>query len=148
LLVSGAALAAAEPGAAQQVREIGVQAIGTFSEPGLAVAGIYGGLRTPGRTRLSGSLGVGLSGDDLSWRGEVLGHFLLSPEERRKNGFYLAGGLAAVGGRVSRGYLVFAVGLEERPRAASGWAAEVGMGGGVRLALGYRWRRFPAIERE
>jgi hypothetical protein len=145
LLAAGAALTLATPGAAQQIREIGIQAIGTFSDPPLAVAGAYGALRSGGRTRLSASLGAGISDGDLAWRGELLAHFLLSPEERRKAGFYFAGGIAGVEGPVSRGYLVLALGVEGRPRRHSGWAVEAGLGGGFRLALGYRWRRFPAL---
>lgn len=138
----GAALTLPSPGAAQQAREIGLQAIATSSDPALAVAGAYGALRTAGRTRLSLSLGAGLSDGDLAWRGEVLGHFLLSPEQRHKAGFYFAGGIAAVEGPVSRGYLVLTVGVEERPRGGSGWAVEAGVGGGVRATVGYRWRHF------
>jgi hypothetical protein len=143
LLIVGATLTSTEQGTAQQVRELGIQAVGTFSDPGLAVAGGYGALRTSGRTRISATLGVGVSGGDLAWRGEVLGHFLLSPEERRKLGFYLAGGVAGVEGPVERGYLVLTLGVEERPGAGSGWALEAGVGGGVRVSLAYRWRRFP-----
>jgi hypothetical protein len=75
-------------------------------------------------------------------RGELLGHFHLAPEERRKPGFYLAGGIAGVVGAVRRGYLVLTAGLESDPAGGSGWAIEAGIGGGVRLGLGYRWRRF------
>jgi hypothetical protein len=142
LLALGAALTAAESGAAQGIREIGVVAMATSSDPALAVAGAYAAFRTSGRARLSASLGAGISDGELAWRGELLGHFLLSPEERRKAGFYFAGGVAAVEGPVSRGYLVLTLGVEERPRAGSGWAVEGGFGGGFRLALGYRWRHF------
>jgi hypothetical protein len=133
------------PGAAQ-IREIGLQAIGTASDPGLAVAGIYGALRTSGRTRVSASFGAGVAGSELAWRGELLAHFLLSPEERRRAGAYVAGGIAAVEGAVSRGYLVLTIGVEGRPRSRSGWALEAGIGGGVRIGLGYRWRWFPGIQ--
>jgi hypothetical protein len=143
-LVTIVAISSAEPGAAQQIREIGLQATATASHPALAVAGGYGGLRTSGRARLSASLGAGLSDGDMVWRGELLGHFLLSPEQRRKAGFYFAGGVAVVEGPLNRGYLVLTVGLEERPRAGSGWAVEAGVGGGFRVAVGYRWRRFRA----
>lgn len=142
LLIAGATLVSAEYGWAQQIGELGIQAIGTLSDPALAVGGGYAALRTSGRTRVSASVGAGISGDELAWRGELLAHFLLSPEERRKPGFYVAGGIAGVEGVSDRGYLVVTLGLEQRPRADSGWAAEVGIGGGFRLALAYRWRRF------
>jgi hypothetical protein len=144
LLVVAGALPTA--GAAQQIREIGIEAIGTASDPALGVAGVYGGLRTSGRTRLSVSLGAGSSGGDWAWRGELLAHFLLSPEERRRVGAYIAGGVAVVEGAVSRGYLVLTLGIEQRPRSRSGWAVEVGIGGGARVGLGYRWRWFPGIQ--
>jgi hypothetical protein len=133
-------VAAASPAVAQLGREAGLQAIAAASDPGIVVAGGYGALRTSARTRVSASLGAGVSDGELAARGEVLGHFLLSPGQPRGAGFYLAGGVAVVEGPVSRGYLVLTVGLEERPAARSGWSAELGVGGGVRVALGYRWR--------
>ncbi len=141
LRVLGMALGLVQTVSAQQVREVGVQAIGTFSDPGLAVLGGYGALRASTRTRISVALTGGVAGGDWVGRGELLGHFLLAPE-RRKPGFYLAAGIAGVVGAVRRGYLVLTAGLESDPAGGSGWAVEAGIGGGVRLSLGYRWRRF------
>jgi hypothetical protein len=145
LSLAGATLAWAHTTSAQVIQELGVQAMGTFSDPGLVVAGGYGALRTTGRTRLSLGLSAGVSDGELAVRGELLGHFLLSPEEHRKAGFYVAGGIAGVEGTVGRGYLVLTLGLEQAPGRRSGWALELGAGGGVRVAAGYRWRRFPGI---
>lgn len=142
LLVVAGALSAVHSIAAQQARELGIQAIATASEPALGVAGGYAGLRISARTRLSAFVGAGLMNRELAWRGEALGQFLLSPSKRQGPGFYLAGGLAAVEGPIARGYLVLALGLEDRPGAGSGWAVEVGVGGGARLSLAYRWRQF------
>jgi hypothetical protein len=124
-----------------QGREIGVQAIGTTSDPALGVGALYGGIRTSNRTRLSATVGAGLSSGEAAYRGEIMGQFLLSPNKRVGSGLYLGGGVAAVGGPVERGYLVLYIGMEGRPGGTTGWAAEVGIGGGLRLALGYRWRR-------
>jgi len=142
LLVWGILLGPVQPLRAQG-RELGIQAVGTASDPALAVAGVYGALRISGRTRLSAGLGAGTSDGSAAGRGELLAHFLLSPEELRRPGFYLAGGIAGVAGTVDRGFLVLTAGLEARPRSRSGWAVELGVGGGARLALGYRWRWFP-----
>ncbi len=131
------------PLAAQQGRELGVQVVATASDPALAVGGVYGGIRTSARTRLTAMAGAGVSSGELAFRGELLGHFLLSPSQRNGPGFYFAGGVAAVEGPVDRGYLVLTVGLEDRPAAGSGWGVEVGVGGGVRVMLGYRWRWLP-----
>jgi hypothetical protein len=145
LVLVGAALGWGQAGNAQQVKELGLQLTGAFSSPAVAVAGVYGALRTAGRTRFSLSLAAGGWGGEPVVRGELLAHFLLSPEERRKPGFYLAGGIAGLEGAASRGYLVLTAGLEQRPRGRSGWAIEAGAGGGVRVSLGYRWRWFSGL---
>jgi hypothetical protein len=129
-----------------QTRELGVAAIGTLSEPALVVAGGYAALRTSARTRITGTVGAGVSQDHLAWRGELVGHFLFSPESRRTPGFYAGGGVALVEGPFRRGYLVVTLGLEASPSRSSGWALEAGVGGGFRLAVGYRWRWFPGIQ--
>jgi hypothetical protein len=137
------ALVVAAPAGAQQVRELGVQAIGTLSDPALAAGGVYAAWRPAKRARMSASLGVGGWGGDTAWRGELLGHFLLAPTRRDGVGVYLAGGLAAVGGPEERGYLVLTMGIEGSPGAPAGWFTEAGIGGGARLAAGFRWRWFP-----
>jgi hypothetical protein len=130
----------ATPLLAQQGREIGLQAIATASDPAAGVLGGYGAERLSNRSRVSGFLGAGVSGDRVAWRGEILAHFLLNPEKQRGTGFYLAGGVAAARRSTTMGYLVLTVGLEARPRAASGWVLEAGLGGGARFGVGYRWR--------
>jgi hypothetical protein len=135
--------AAAAPAGAQQVRELGIQAIGTLADPALGVGGAYAAWRPAKRARLSASLGIGGSGGEVAWRGELLGHFMLAPTRRAGSAVYLAGGVAAVSGRTDQGYLVLVAGIEGRPAAASGWFLEAGVGGGARLSAGYRWRWFP-----
>jgi hypothetical protein len=139
-----AALAAAAPVSAQQVKEIGIHGTVTLSDPAVAVGGVYGAWRPSSRSRVSLAAGVGESDGETAWRGELLGHFLLAPARKRQPGVYLAGGLAVVGGPTDRGYIVVAVGVENRPGGPSGWFAEAGIGGGARLSAGYRWRWFPS----
>jgi len=134
------ACACSAPLPAQYGREIGVQVMGTASDPVLAVGSLYAALRPANRTRLSASAGAGISSGEAAVRGELLGHFLLSPNKLAGTGFYVAGGVAVVAGPVDRGYLVLTLGLEDRPGSPSGWMVELGLGGGARLALGYRWR--------
>jgi hypothetical protein len=57
-------------------------------------------------------------------------------------GAYAGGGVAGIAGPDDRGYLVLLLGIEAGPGARGGWALEAGVGGGLRLAAGYRWRRF------
>ena len=136
------ALAVNVPGEAQQRSgEIGVQSLITSSQPVLFVTGPYGALRAGRRTRISGSIEAGVSDRRFAWRAEGLGHFLLSPDRRVGWGAYAAAGIAVVGGPADRGYIVLTLGAESRPATSSGWAIELGIGGGVRAGLGYRWRR-------
>jgi hypothetical protein len=127
---------------AQRGRELGVAAIVTASDPTLGVAAVSAAIRASRRLRVSAALGAGAGDGRAAWRGELLAHFLLSPGRLQGLGLYGAGGVAAVGGPVEQGYLVVTLGLEGRPAARKGWFVEAGVGGGARLAAGYRWRWF------
>jgi len=129
--------------AAQRVMELGVEAIGTAADPAVAVGGVYGAIRTSQRTRLSAALAAGVSDGEAAFRGELLAHFLLNPTRLTGAGVYGAGGVAVAEGPVDQGYVVVTLGIESRPGARSGWFVEAGVGGGARLAVGYRWRRMP-----
>jgi hypothetical protein len=100
-------------------------------------------VRLSQRVRIALTAGAGVADAEPAGRGELLGHFLLDPTARRGAGAYAGGGIAGVIGSVDEGYLVLLLGLEARPGAGSGWAVELGVGGGVRIAAGYRWRRHP-----
>lgn len=126
---------------AQRTQEIGVHSTLTTADPTAWVGGVYGALRPSSRVRVAAQLGAGVAGDAFGWRGELLWHFLLKPRERRRLGVYGGGGVAVTGGRDTEGFIVVVLGLEAKPGAQSGWALEVGIGGGVRLSAGYRWRR-------
>jgi hypothetical protein len=138
-----ATLAVAPPAAAQRVTELGVQATTTFSDPALVVAGPAGAIRLSERGRLAVTVGAGVSDGSAAWRAEAMGQFLLAPRRRNGVAAYAGAGVAAVGGPVDRGYLVLALGAEAAPGNRAGWFVEVGAGGGLRLAAGWRWRWFP-----
>ncbi len=142
--LAAAVLLAPPPVAAQRIAELGVQATALIAEPGSVVLGGYGALRTSLRTRVSLAGGAGVSSGEATVRGEALAHFLLNPTRTHGVGPYVAGGLALVEGPVDEGYVVLALGLEGRPGATSGWFIEAGVGGGVRLAGGFRHRWLPA----
>ncbi|HEX5386885.1 MAG TPA: hypothetical protein VFW66_09315 [Gemmatimonadales bacterium] len=149
LLATVAVSVALRVAAAQGVRELGAQAVVTTADPVLAAAGLYAAVRPSLRTRiaLTAVAGPTLSagtGGDVAGRAELLGHFLLAPTVARHAGVYVGGGLAGVVGPADRAVLVLVAGLEQRPGAPAGWALELGVGGGIRIAAGYRWRRFPA----
>jgi hypothetical protein len=142
IALGAAALLLAPEAAAQRARELGVHAVFTGQEAELFAGGIYGGVRTTRRTRIAFTAAAGSAGGEFVARGEILGHFLLSPSSEEV-GLYGGGGLAGIAGAAGEeGFLVLLVGLEHAPGGGSGWYVEGGLGGGIRVAAGYRWRWF------
>ncbi len=101
--------------------------------------------RAGGQGRLAVTAAGGSYEQALGLRCEATAQFLLRPGERSGAGPYAGLGLAFVGSESARGasYLTALLGLESAPAARAGWYAELGLGGGVRLAFGRRFRRFP-----
>jgi hypothetical protein len=125
--------------------ELGVQGTAAASDPALAVVGVYGGLRPSPRLRLAAQLGAGAIDTDpteATWRGELAAHFLLNPSALHHAGLYGGGGVAVSGahGAETHGWAMLTLGLEGRPGGPNGWALELGVGGGVRVSAGWRWR--------
>ena len=146
-VVAGLCVAlAGRPLAAQRPVEYGVHAVATFATPDLVAGGAYAAVRPGERARLAFTLAAGTADGDLALRGELLAHFLLSPRGKHGVGFYALGGAAVADYQSTgdtQGYMVLGLGLEARPGARDGWALEAGIGGGLRIAAGYRWRRLP-----
>ncbi len=125
---------------AQRWAEAGFEGVATAADPGYAGGGLYAALRPPGRLRFSLLVTAGARGGERAARSEAAVHFLLSPASRR-GGWYGGGGLAAVAGRATHEYVMLVLGYETSPAGPGGWALELGLGGGLRLGAGYRWRR-------
>lgn len=130
---------------AQRPVELGFNGVATFAATDLVVGGVYAAVRPAERVRIAVTAGVGSAAHATAFRGELLGHFLLSPRSASGVGVYGLGGVAladaeSAGGRTARGYLVLGLGVEAHPGSKSGWALELGVGGGLRLGVGYRWR--------
>jgi hypothetical protein len=124
--------------AAQRVnRELGVQGYGLFGDGPRLGAGAFGAFRVGPRARLSLLAG----GDDRAGRVEGMVHLLLAPARKRGVGGYLAGGLAADLAEEADARIVAVVGIEGTPGGRGGWVLETGVGGGWRVAAGWRWRR-------
>jgi hypothetical protein len=144
LLAAAFASVPASPAAAQGWRETQAWGVAVASRPEFAGAGFGFAWRDAGRTRLSGAAALGvLEGGNLAGRVELAWHFLLDPGRRRAGlALYAGGGLALAtreGGRpVAR--LQLALGAESAPALSRSWFVEAGVGGGVRLAAGLRWR--------
>ena len=98
--------------------------------------GVGFALRPPGRVRLALTATAGDLRGALAGRGEALVSFHVGPERRVGPAPYAAAGLAAnVTRRAIRGYVELLLGR------SSGWFLEAGVGGGMRVAVGYRVRR-------
>lgn len=145
---TGLAAGVAVPLRAQAARATEISAGATvvlahraFWGPELGVA-----RRSSGQGRFAIAAACGDYERALGVRLGATAQFLLRPGERTGVGPYGGLGLAFVGSEEARGasYLTALLGIEQAPGARGGWYAELGLGGGVRLALGRRFRRFPS----
>lgn len=142
--VLGGLLAAPLAAQQQAVRELGVETVAAWADPAIYTVGLTASIRPASRTRVALFAGGGVSDGAGVARAELLGHFLLNPRSTHA-AFYGGGGIAGVfGSGYADGYLVLLVGVEGSPGGRGGWFAEAGVGGGARLAVGYRWRELPA----
>lgn len=126
------------------VPDLGVATVVTTG-PGLAVA-VGPALSLPVSSRdrvvIFGGFGAGPDGEasgraELLWRTTVpVGSAGVAP--------YAAGGLALGFTSSVRGLLVAVAGIEVDPGARMGWMLEAGVGGGLRLMAGVRWRLGPS----
>lgn len=127
---------------AQTIRtELGLQAYALLGDADRGGAGLYLARRAGPRGRISLFTGVGGGEGGASGRAEALVHLLVSPRRLKGAVPYLAGGLGLDVADRSEARLVALVGLEGSPGARRGWVVEGGVGGGWRLAAGWRWRR-------
>ncbi len=94
-----------------------------------------------GRAALSVA-GGGLDGE-AGLRIEATGQFLVLPGARTGVSPYAGLGVAYMGAPHYRGTgaLVALIGIEAPEGRRHGWFVELGLGGGVRLRTGYRWRQ-------
>jgi len=140
LLLAAMAVGARAQGGPTGV-EFGIQGLALLQRAEWWGAAMSGAYRPGGKARLSVTLGAGRTAGDWSGRGELLAHLLLAPARRTGAGLYGFGGIAGTTGPRDQGYLVLGLGLESAPARGSGWMVEAGVGGGLRLAAGWRWRR-------
>lgn len=92
------------------------------------------------RVRLVATAMIGGQGRGSTGRGEFSLNYLLEAARARGIGVYGFAGIAGTTGTAGNGYLLLGVGAESAPGSAHGWLVEGGVGGGVRIAAGYRWR--------
>lgn len=120
--------------------EAGIEASTALASPAFTGGGVSLGLRPGGATRLVLTLLPGIQRSRVAGRGEFLGQLMLAPGKTHGVGFYGLAGIAGQVGRRDSGWLVLGLGMERAPAAKSGWHIEAGIGGGMRIAVGWRWR--------
>lgn len=131
-----------KPVEAQRAREWQAQGLATFSATRFVGGGLGYALRTRGRLRIGLSLSGGDLEGSLGGRGEATLTYHLFPARRRGLTPYAGGGAAVAATRdASAEYIVVLFGVESNPGRGSGWFAEAGVGGGVRVSAGVRLRR-------
>jgi hypothetical protein len=140
------ALATAVPSRAQSLTEAQLWGTAVASKPAFYGAGIGLGWRDPQRDRVALAIALGAFGDGrLGARADLSYQFLLDPSKRSGSAVYGGGGLSVT---VRRGrvvpYVLLVLGVEKGPGAGGGSFLEIGVGGGARVALGYRWRKHNA----
>jgi hypothetical protein len=143
LIVALLAAFAPRPGSAQGSRELQVQALAIASRPFFAGAGLGVAWRDGRRARWQTAATLGdLDGRGLGARADLAWHFLLDPGKVRGVAVYGGAGMSllAGGGRVTP-FAMLVLGAEGSPGGGGGGFVELGVGGGVRVSAGYRWRK-------
>lgn len=122
-----------------QAHGLGLVGAETFLGTG-AGAGLRFGLGT--RLALLAS-GGWLDSAGAAARVEALASYHLVTPGRPRPSLYGGAGVGVTGARGgARGHLVVVLGLETAPRRDGRWFVEAGVGGGVRVSVGYRLTRF------
>jgi hypothetical protein len=146
LVLLPALLAVSAPARAQPVREVQLWGLAAASKPAFYGGGFGLSWRDARRTRVAPGVALGSTGDGrLGARADLAVHFLLDPYKRAGLAVYGGGGLSVAvrGGRLTP-YALLVIGAESAPGGGGGSFVEVGVGGGVRVAVGYRWRKHNA----
>jgi hypothetical protein len=146
-VLAAAVLAPAMARAQQQLTATEFSVSGLAAIGGRDFFGLAGAWsrRVDSQTRIAALAAAGSLGGGGAARLEATAQLIVNPSGRGGAGLYAGAGVAWQGGRGSPGhaYVTVLLGLEGAPGARQGWFGEIGLGGGVRLAMGCRWRRFP-----
>ena len=152
MLLAGAALGAlARPAGGQRLTatEVGVGAAVAAARQ--TFAGVEAGLsyRPGGQSRIALAVAGGTAAGRTAGRAQLTLQFLVTPAARSGVGLYagLGAALTARQRSAGAGFVAVLVGLEGAPGRRRGWQnwyLELGLGGGVRAAAGWRVRSFPS----
>ena len=139
-------MAAAGPLTAQGTFEMQAQGVATVTAREFVGGGLGLAYRTGGRTRVGVLMSLGGSqGSDGGWdfagRGEALVSYHINPY--RRSGFtpYAGGGVSiTLNEEDNTQYLLLVLGVESNPGGRTGFFADVGIAGGLRLSAGFQVR--------
>jgi hypothetical protein len=139
------ALAPALAGQALHASELDLAPLSTWARHDFYGISVGFARRPGGQGRIAAVASGGSSGGRLALRLEASAQLIVMPVARTGVSPYGGLGVAYVGvrGRRGTGVLLALLGLEAAPGNAHGWFAELGLGGGTRLRVGYRWRSLP-----
>ena len=113
----------------------------TASDPWFGGGGIQIVGRVGTQFDLSGLGALGRAGRRTVGRAEVALRLRLDPRpERPRPVWYVAGGAAGRFGPESDGFVLLAAGREWPAGRSGRWWVDLGVGGGLRIAAGIRWR--------
>jgi hypothetical protein len=132
-------------GQALTATELGVGALATWARRDFYGAGVELAVRPSTDGRVAVSAGGGSIDGHTGMRVEATAQFLVLPSAKTGVSPYAGVGVAYIGARAYRGMgvLVVLLGCESAAGRRRSWFGEVGLGAGVRLRVGWRWRRFP-----
>lgn len=152
LLLAGTTLGALAGSAAGQQRltatELSVGAAAGFARHTFVGAELGLAYRPPsgGQSRIAFAAAGGAAAGHPAGRAQLTLQFLVTPTSRRGVGLYAGIGAALTVRRSApgAGLVALLLGLESAPgRASRNWYVETGLGGGIRVAAGWRVRWFP-----
>jgi hypothetical protein len=102
--------------------------------------------RPSGDSRIAFAVAGGTIAERAAARAQLTLQLLVNSAARSGTGIYAGVGTAFVArrGAPGQGFLAVVLGLEGAPGRRQNWYVEAGLGGGVRAAVGWRVRWFPA----
>ena len=152
MLLAGATLGAfagAAHGQRLTATEVSAGAAAAVARHTFAGAELGLAYRPGGQSRVALAVAAGTAAGRAAARAQLTLQFLVTPAARTGVGLYagLGAALTARRGSPGAGFVAVLVGLEGAPgrrRGSQNWYVELGLGGGVRAAAGWRVRWFPS----
>jgi hypothetical protein len=127
--------------------ELSLGAAAAFARETFAGAELGVAHRAGSDSRIALGVGGGVVSPDqaAAVRAQLTLQLLLNASARSGAGLYagVGGGFFGARGAPGRGFVALMLGVEQTPGRRHGWFIESGFAGGLRLAVGWRARRFP-----